>query len=324
MSSLFCVIIVSYNTRDLTRRCLQTLLKESARDHVPIQVWVVDNASRDGSAQMVRDEFPDVHLIASDENLGFGRANNLAMERAPQDSGDFLLLNSDAFVREGALSELLNAAKRHLSAGAIGPRLLNRDESLQPSCWKFPSPARVWIENLGLAALLPSHPILGDYQRWPHDEEREVEFLSGACLLVRRACYQEVGGFDASFFLYAEETDWQKRMAQKGWTRVFTPRATVVHLGGASGESGDALEKMRVNTNFWAGLDKFGRKHYGTRGLVLSRAGMVVGSTLRALCYALLAWANPRRSAQSRRRARSHARLHVGLAWRHFSARAPK
>lgn len=316
-------IIVSYNTRELTRRCLHTLLNEAEREGIVLETWLVDNASRDGSAEMVRAEFPQVHLIASDENLGFGRANNAAMEQAT--APYFLLLNSDAFLEPGALTALLNFAAAHPRAAVVGPKLLNGDGSLQPSCWKFPSPTRVWLENLGVAALMSSHPHLGDYHRWAHDEERAVDFLSGACLLVRRESYEEIGGFDSRFFLYAEETDWQKRMSDAGWQILFTPQASVVHLGGASGvQAEDNAVRMSRNSHFWTGLDRFGRKHYGTRGLVLSRAGMVVGSLIRLSLWLGMAWLNPKRSGAARKTARARAKLHGFLLWRQLTHPAPR
>ena len=288
---LLSVVVVSYNTRELTLRCLRELGGHLEAERLSHEIWVVDNASKDGSAQAVAREFPHVHLIASPDNLGFGPANNLAFERA---AGQFfLLLNSDAFVHAGALTamvELLcDPAKARV--GAVGPRLLNADGSLQVSCWKFPSPARSWSESLGLARLLGAHPQWGDYYRWKHDERRSVDFVIGACLLVRREVYQEIGGFDPNFFLYAEESDWQKRMREQGWDIVFLPQAQVTHLAGASG----AGEKARVSTLFWQGQERYIVKHFGRRGWALMRAGVTVGVALRAIAHLLLALAPSKR-----------------------------
>ena len=271
------VVVVSYNTRELTARCLRELSEHLNEERLSHEIWVVDNGSKDGSADAIAREFPDVNLLASSENLGFGPANNLALERAQ--GRFFLLLNSDAFVHQSAISgmvELLEAATK-ARVGAVGPRLLNEDGSLQRSCWKFPSPARSWFESLGLARLVGSHPHWGDYYRWPHDEERSVDFVIGACLLVRREVYQEIGGFDPAFFLYAEETDWQKRMRGAGWDIVFLPNAQVTHLGGASGQN----EKKRVSTLFWQGQERYVLKHFGRRGWLLMRLGVLCGVALR-------------------------------------------
>lgn len=302
-------IIVSYNTRRMTLDCLRAL--QSELDGLTAEIWVVDNDSRDGSAEAIRAAFPDVHLIENPNNAGFGAANNLAMKQA---RGDFLLLlNSDAFPKPGAVRELLDCAARHPQAGVIGPRLLNEDGSLQVSCWRLPSPTRAWLENLGVSALLPSHPVLGDYFRWAHDEEREVEFVAGACLLVRRAVYEAVGGFDENFWMYAEESDWQRRMHEAGWTIVFTPSAEVTHLGGASGAS----ESAKISHHFYHSMDLYGRKHHGLSGLISRRIAMSVGSLGRALAFGLLLWLVPR--PQSRHSWRAKLKLHAGLVKRQLT-----
>ena len=279
---LISVIIVSYNTREMTLDCLRALyadLEGSGLGGSESEVWVVDNASKDNSVPAIRDEFPRVKLIASERNLGFGVANNRALEQA---RGRFLLLlNSDAFPLPGAIADLLKYLREHPEVGAVGPRLLNSDGSLQPSCWKFPAPSRAWAEAVGLAALLPRHPVVGDYFRWAHDEERRVDFVIGAAVLLRREVYEQVGGFDESFFLYAEETDWMKRMETAGWPIVFVPWAQVTHLGGASSQS-----KPGLNPLFFEGQDRFVAKHFGARGLLSFRAANIVRALARLLAFA--------------------------------------
>lgn len=306
------VIIISYNTRDMTLRCLREVTQQLKSEAIAGEIWVIDNASRDGSAEAIAREFPDVNLIASEKNLGFGAANNLAFARA---RGEFLLLlNSDAFVKPGALAHLIDLLRHRAGAGVVGPQLLNGDGTLQVSCWKFPSPARVWLEALGLARVFASHPKLGDYYRWAHDEERSVDFAIGACLLVRREIYEQVGGFDESFFLYAEETDWQKRIHGAGWDVVFTPGAQVTHLGGASGAS----EKTKVSRLFWEGGERYILKHHGRAGWVAMRVGVLLGALVRALSYEILL-------LTPRRRACTPAKLRFFLlqAWRALSTRPP-
>lgn len=271
------VIVLNYNTREMTLDCLRVLHRELAE--TPAEVWVVDNGSSDGSSSAIRREFPTVRLIENERNLGFGAANNQAMRQAR--GSLFLLLNSDAFLLPGALGSMVRYLQRHPRAGVVGPRLLNADGSLQPSCWRFPSPTRAWLENLGIAAAFSRHPVVGDYRRWAHDEERSVEFVSGACFMVRREVFEQVGGFDERFFMYSEETDWQHRMRTGGWEIGFTPAAEVTHLGGASG----AAEPARINRHFFESLDYYAWKHHGLSGLVTLRAAMVVGSTARALLW---------------------------------------
>jgi GT2 family glycosyltransferase len=299
------VIIVSYNTREITLECLHALFADiRSTPDLKAEVWVVDNASHDGSAAAIRAEFPGVRVIANTENRGFGAANNQAMRQAGGDY--FLLLNSDAFVHQGALSALVADLEAHPQVAVIGPRLLNRDGSLQPSCWRFPSPRQAWLENLGLVRFFSSASNWGDYHRWAHDARREVDYVSGACFLVRRKAWQESGGFDEAFPLYAEETDWQKRLRDAGWKIAFTPQAVVTHLGGASGED-NPHSRGRV----FAGLDRYTLKHHGTAGVLWLRAGMIVGCVARALLWSALSLVPKRRPV-----ARQYSRFHFCLLWR--------
>ena len=306
------VVIVSYNTRELTLRCLRELTEDLEKSGLSFEICAIDNASRDQSAEAIARAFPAVQLIASPQNLGFGAANNRGFEKT---TGEFLfLLNSDAFVKPGAVRKLVEFLRERGDVGAVGPRLLNADGSLQASCWKFPSPARCWIEAVGIARFLSSHPQLGDYYRWAHDDTREVDFVIGAALMVRRAVYEQVGGFDENFFLYAEETDWQKRMTRAGWKVVFTPDAVVTHLGGASG----ANEKSKVSKLFWEGQERYILKHHGRAGWVWMRAGILVGAMARAAGFTILA-------LRPRHRALFVPKLQFSLAqaWRLLSTRPP-
>jgi GT2 family glycosyltransferase len=311
---LVSVVIVSFNTRDVTLRALRTLFADLG-DFAPdeSEVWVVDNASYDGSADAIEREFPQVQLIRLDKNVGFGPANNRAFERARGEF--FFLLNSDAFVHPGATRELVEFLRAHPDVGGVGPRLLNADGTLQASCWKFPSPGRAWLEALGAARLLGAHPSLGDYYRWAHDEPREVDFVIGAALLVRREVWQQVGGFDPAFFLYAEETDWQKRIWSANWKIAFWPDALVTHIGGASGNS----DAPRTSHLFWQGQERYILKHFGTRGFYRFRAALLLSALARGAAFLGLAHA-PRH----RRRARERARFFGWQIGRLVSTKAPE
>lgn len=311
---LVSVIIVSYNTRRMTLDCLRALYADlgGVSPEPQAEVWVVDNASTDGSADAVRAAFPDVRLIENPRNAGFGAANNLAIRRA---RGEFLLLlNSDAFLHPGALGALRGYLQAHPRAGVVGPRLLNRDGSLQPSCYRFPSPLRAWLENLWVSSIVPHHHALGDYRRWAHDSERSVDWVIGACLLVRAAACEQAGVFDEGFFMYQEETDWQRRLRGAGWDIAFTPAAQVTHWGGASGAS----EEAKISAHFFDSLDRYARKHHGLPGLISLRLAMVAGSALRTLLWAGVALAVPRRRAAARAKTRLQAWLFFRQAthWR--------
>ncbi len=302
-TALLSIIVVSHNTRALTMECIATAYRHL--DALNVEVIVVDNGSYDGSGEAIHSAFPQVRLIRNERNTGFGAANNQAMRLAR--GSLFLLLNSDAFLHPGAISALVACMGRHPRSAVVGARLLNSDGSLQRSCFRFPSPQRAWLENLGISAVLPSHPRIGDYSRWAHDTERKVDFVGGACMLVRREAYTQVGGFDERFFMYAEETDWQRRLTTDGWDIVFAPNAHVTHLGGASGGS----EKVTVKAHFFESLDEYQRKHHGSAGLISLRCAMAVGCSIRAL-----AWAAASLRPSIRKAALQKARLHWQLLMR--------
>ncbi len=303
-SPLISVIVISFNTVDLTRQCLKAV--ESALKDVSAEIMVVDNASTDGSVEMVRLEFPQTKLLVNTGNVGFGAANNQAMKQACGEY--FLLLNSDALLHSGALEAMLQAVSRHQQAAVVAPQLLNRDGSLQRSCWRFPSPWRTWAEALWISGLFANHPFLGDFRAWKHDAERKVEWAIGACLLVRRRAYEQIGGFDESFFMYAEETDWQQRMTNAGWEIWFTPEAQVVHLGGASGLG----IKRAIAGHFYKSNDLYLLRHHGALGLLSARIATAFGSAARALVLLLMEFFTPKNRAEIR----SKRRLRCWLARR--------
>ena len=261
-------VLVSFNTWELTRAALASLAQDLEDGD---RIVVVDNASRDGSADRIEAEFPRVELVRAGRNLGFGAANNLAFGRC---RGEFvLLLNTDTLVRPGAIDAMAGVLRRETGVAAVGCRLENVDGSLQKSCWSFPTPALAWAEAVGLNRLgLPR-----DWHRWDHDEERDVDFVIGAAMMVRREVIEQVGGFDEAFFLYAEETDWQRRMRDAGWRVRFTPAGTVVHVGGASGSA----MAGRQLAEFCRGNARYVRKHHGRAGLALVRAAKVAGLLAR-------------------------------------------
>ena len=273
-------IIVSYNTRALTLRCIQTLCDDTPID-ASHEVFVVDNASADGSADAVEQRFPDVRVVRSVTNVGFGPANNQAIAAAR--GRQILLLNSDAFVHANAISRMSACLDAHPDVGVVGPKLLNADGTLQPSVWPFPSPCRRWIEAIGLSRLFATSWSLRDWRRWSHDVAANVPWAIGACLMIRRDAIDAVGGFDESFFLYGEETDLQRRIADAGWRVRFLPAAIATHIAGGSG----GAQSARVFTEFNRGGERFVRKHHGRLGLLSARAATLVGSTIRVAAFGI-------------------------------------
>lgn len=272
------VVIVSYNVRELLRRCLASVLAET--QGLPpgsVEVLVVDNASADDSAALVRQEFPQARLVANQENRGFSAACN---QGAAHSSGEaILLLNPDAELRPGALRALTDCLGRHPNVAVVGPQLLNADGTAQPSRRRFPTLVTAFLESTVLQGWFPHNAHLRRYycQDTPADQEQEVDWLVGACLLLRRAAWEQVGPLDERFFLYFEETDWCLRAARAGWRAAYVPQAQVVHRGGQS--SGRDLRQRHIQ--FLASKRRFYRKHFGP----------VAGGLVRwalALNYALL------------------------------------
>lgn len=222
------IIIVSWNTHDLLARCLKSIMAYPPAG-CQFDVWVVDNASTDGSSEMVRRRFPEAKLITNSENIGFARANNQAMRACSGQT--VVLLNSDTEVHDQTLSRLVEFLERVPRAAVVGGRLLNPDGSPQ----YYPS------RSLTLGTLLMILWRLPGYRRFwrgalDSQEPCEVERVKGACMAVRRSAIDEVGLMAEDYFLYAEEDDWCLRFIRAGWKIYYLPQAVVTHYGGASTE----------------------------------------------------------------------------------------
>lgn len=261
-------IVVSYNTRDLTLRCVLALL-ESGEDLA--EIIVVDNGSQDGSKDALEGIHPKVRILAFGANRGFGAANNAGMRASS--AKYFALVNSDAFVDPVALRKLKQHLQTHPNVGMVGPDLRNADGSAQVSRFPFPTPARAWAENLGLAKLWKRVRVMGSEEICA----RSWQWLSGACLVLRREVFEQTAGFDETFFLYSEETDWQWRIRQMGWSIGWDSEARVTHLGGSSG----GTQSEFAREHFFRGVDRYFWKHHGRIGFFQLRAAMVVGCLLR-------------------------------------------
>jgi GT2 family glycosyltransferase len=280
--------IVNHNTRDLLRACVRSALEAGADE-----VVLVDNASTDGAPAMVRAEFPAVRVAANAHNPGMGAACNQAVGlcAAPY----VLLLNSDTVLRPGALAALAAYLDAHPRAGLAGPRLLNPDGSLQPSCFHDPTPAHVALELAGAEALIARLPLLrGRYLRtWAHDRARQAPWVLGAALAVRRAAFAQVGGFDESYFMYSEEVDLCRRLRLAGWEVHFTPATEVTHVGGAS----TGRVRLEMTRQLFRSRAAFYRRHCSPAARAGLRlvVGLGVGAKLgRDLARLLVARGGPR------------------------------
>lgn len=233
--------IVSWNTRELLDRCLQSVYETTAG--VDFETIVVDNASSDGSAEMVRRGYPTAKLIQNAGNVGFARGNNQAY--AAGAGRYFLLLNPDTICFPGALAGLVKLLDEHPRAGAVGPLVLNSDETLQYSWARFPT---LWSEIRGKLDRRIEQPKACPLTA---DETRTLgpfraDWIGGCCLMVRRAAIEEIGPMDESLFMYCEETDWCMRLHSAGWEVWVNPDSRIVHLGGrSSAQSADAADHLR-------------------------------------------------------------------------------
>jgi len=248
---------VSWNARDDLRECLCSLRAGSAEPG-RVEVVVVDNASDDGSADVVEREFPEARLIRSATNTGFSGGNNIALKDLDADYA--LLLNSDATVAPGALDQLLAFADANPDAGLIGPKVLNPDGTIQYSCRRWPTFEAGLYRNVYLGRLFPNNRPAADYlmQDFDHASVRDVDWLSGCALLVRRACLEEIGPLDEeTFFMYCEDMDWSLRAHNAGWRVLYFPGALVTHAIGRSSDR--AADRMIVehSRSMW----RFYRKH---------------------------------------------------------------
>ncbi len=226
------ILIVNYNTRELTLDCLRSIAAETK---VPHETIVVDNASRDGSADAIAAQFPDVKLIRSPENLGFGCGNNRAAERA---AGEYiLLLNSDTVVLDGAIDKLVAFARELPQARMWGGRTLFPDGRVNPqSGWRLPSTWNIFCRTAGLNALFPNSPLFHSeaYAGWRRDSVRSVEMIIGCYLMTTREMWDKLKGFDEQLFMYGDDVDLCFRARKLGADPHVTPASTIIHYGGSS------------------------------------------------------------------------------------------
>ncbi len=259
------IILVSYNTRELLLRCLEEIFRQRGKG--TLEVFVIDNASRDGSAEAVARTFPQVRLIRNAENAGFARAVNQGLSAA---SGrNRLLLNPDAVADRETIEAMADYLDTHFEAGAVGPQLLHEDGRLQNSIAPFPTLATELLNKSLLTRLFP--------KRYPgkHREfagPTEVESLIGACMMVRGEVVDQVGMLDEGYFFFLEETDWCLRISRAGWKIIFLPGRKVLHLQGKSASQN--LTAARIE--YYRSRDRFFTLHRGRTAAALLRAGLVV------------------------------------------------
>ncbi len=257
------VIIVNYNVKEFLLNLLESLFKASG--HINIEVFVVDNASEDGSPEAIKKKYPQVKLIANKENVGFGKANNQAMKIA---KGKFLLLiNPDAIVREDTLSNMLVFFNEHPECGLAGCKVLNPDGTLQLACRRsFPTPWVSFTKITGLSKLFPHSKIFAGYNLTflNENETYEVDAVSGSFMMLRREAYEKVGGFDERFFMYGEDLDYCFRVKEAGYKVFYFSGAEVIHYKGESTKR-SSIDETNL---FYGAMNLFVDKHFSSSFIV--------------------------------------------------------
>lgn len=273
------IIIVNWNTRDLLTECLASLY--DAITDITFDIWVVDNASTDSSVEMVQDTFPRVNLVINPKNEGFARANNQAITLS---QGRYMLLfNSDAIATPGAIQSLVSLAEAEPRAGIVGAQLLNSDGSFQASHTPFPTLWQEFLILTGLGRLLRGrwYPSRGaEEDKGP----QVVDYVEGACMLVRREAFEEVGGLDEGYFMYAEEVAWCHTMKQAGWQVWYQPAAKIIHLGGGS----SLHRRPQREADLYRSRVRFFRKHYGDRAAWLLELQIYGFTAIKIAVHGLL------------------------------------
>ena len=272
------VVIVNWNTEKLLRQCLKSVFANTKV--LKLEVIVIDNASTDHSVTMVQTEFPQVNMIVNCENVGFAKGNNQGMSIA---AGRYIvLLNPDTEVTNNALGLMVQFMEQHTSIGALGPKLVLPDGTVQGGGAGYePSPLSLFNYAFMLHAILPNANALWLSPKHYLASQIEVDWVAGACLIVRKQVVEQVGDMDSGFFMYAEDIEWCHRIKKAGWHVVCLSEVTVIHhIGGSTQQKGVSFISQNIK-----GLDQYYRTRYGTRQVFLMHFWGMLGFGLRALIY---------------------------------------
>ena len=277
------IVIVNWCTPLLLKQCLQTISNdENAKD---FEIIVVDNASGDQSLSLLAAEFPYVKVIANEQNVGFSKACNQAI---PQTNSEYiLLLNPDTLIVDGAVSKLAAFLDEHIQCGAVGPKVLNDDGTLQLACRRsFPTPSAAIFRLTYLSRLFPSHPIFAKYNMTYADPETicAVDALSGSCMMVRASIIEKIGLLDEDIFMFGEDIDWCWRIKEAGWQVFYCPQAVIYHRHGAASR----LRPAGATINLHKGMAVFYRKHLSKNYWPIFNQLVYLAIGLRALIFIVI------------------------------------
>jgi GT2 family glycosyltransferase len=258
------IVIVNWNVKEYLLQCLSSIRNNlNGYSH---EVIVVDNSSSDGSNEAVLKEFPKVKLIVNSSNEGFAKANNKAIKES---KGEFIiLLNPDCLIKSNTIQKMVDFLTENPKCAILGPKLLNEDGSLQPSCRNFLTNWHLALSHLLFKFMPEKYRGRLIYEYSDHSHTREVDWIVGACIATRKNAIEEIGGLDETFFMFHEDTDWCYRFKKSGWKIIFYPDAEVIHYGNKSSEKkwGDSFIIKYLESKH-----KFIRKHYGILSLIIHR-----------------------------------------------------
>lgn len=298
------IVILNWNVSDLLAACLRSLPGACGTWWEVAEVLVVDNASTDASVEMVRREFPGVRLITLAENRGFAAGNNVGLQAS---QGEYILfLNPDTLAQPLSIAALCDYMDTHPEVGVAGPRLLNADGTTQSSRRRFPTLATALIESTPLQPIFPNAPALKRFYVLDYSDEEEqfVDWLSGAALMCRRTALEQTGPFDPGYFMFSEEVDLCRRMANAGWLVAYVPQAQVTHYGG--GSTDQAVPERHINFN--TGKARYLRIHEGRKAGTVARLYLLATYAAQAASEAAK-WALGHKRHMRGRRVRTYAQV---------------
>jgi GT2 family glycosyltransferase len=278
------IVVVTWNSKRFVDECFGSIRQDTCG--LSAEIIAVDNASSDGTADLIAAHFPEVKLVRSRTNLGFPAANVAAIEMSR--GRHIALVNPDAWVLPGCFRKLMDYMEANPRIGVLGPKMLNPDGSMQPSCFRAPSVWNEWCRALALdRTALNRLPLFGGRLMFDfaHDRTRDVDALNGCFLLVRRAAMEQVGLIDADYFMYGDDIDWCLRFRKAGWRVVFYPEAQAVHYGGGASARvpvSSYLEMQKANLQYW-------KKHHSRPGQWAYLASMWLHDSIRYLAYSAAA-----------------------------------
>lgn len=271
------IVIPTYNAHEWIEQCL-----DSIRLHHPTceyEIIAVDDLSTDDTVAIVREKFPDVRLFSNERNLGFGKTVNVGLRAA---TGEYILvLNNDTWMHAGALDAMIGHLDHHPDTGIVGPRVLNGNGAIQEQCRRrVPTPSAALLYFTGLARLFPKNPKIAGYLMTAADEHSmtEVDAVSGACLMVRRAVVDQIHGFDEEYYLYGEDMDFCWRAKLAGWKVCYDPAGTITHFGG---QGGTGKKRVYATIEWHRAMWIFYRKHRAPKVSMPERALVYSGIALK-------------------------------------------